>query len=95
MNASNLITRPRELPPVLVLDTREAVIEVDILDHDGALVCTRSKRAFDCAGAACIEIATVYYTVRVENGRPCVRLRWGDLSGLRITKTARYWLGVD
>jgi hypothetical protein len=89
------ITRPTPNHPALSLSASVEMIEVDVLDHDGAPVATLTKRAWDCAGAACIDLAATPRTVRIGvNGRPYVRLSIGELAGMRLRGDARYWLGV-
>lgn len=89
------VTRPTPNHPALSLSAREEMIEVDVLDHDGAPVATLTKRAWDCAGAACIDLAAVPRTVRIGvNGRPYVKLNIGELAGMRLRHDAHYWLGV-
>ena len=90
------INRGTPKHPVLRLSGRENVIDVDILDHDGSFVSVRVKRAWDCAGAACIDLVARPRTVRVaDDGRAYVKLDIGELAGLRLRNEAYYWLGVS
>ena len=86
------ITRPTVIEHLRI--NSEQMITVDVLDHDGSLVTTMSKRAWSSAGVATVEIATTPRPVQMVAGRPSVKLFFAELSGMRIRHESMRWLGV-
>ena len=86
------ITRPTAVAHIRI-ENEQAII-VDVLDHDGTLLTTMSKRAWSSAGVATVDIATTPRPVQMVDGRPSVKLFFAELSGMRIRHESMRWLGI-
>ena len=73
----------------------EAMIDVRILDTDGAPLTTLRKRAWSVCGVATIDLMAIPRPVIVKDGAPAVVLMTGELSGIRAQGKTRYWLGIE
>jgi len=90
------VFRPKPYPPELRI-SEPTVVDVAVLDHDGAHLGRITRKAWPVCGAATVDFVATCRTVRnyAEEGEPpywAVKLYSGEIAGMRATNTLDYYI---